>query len=84
MATIDGNGRERIRLEGDIPSAAEPPSGCVFHTRCHRKIGRICESEEPPLVEAEEGHLMRCHIPLEELRASQVRPPAGRAAQTGA
>ena len=84
VAPIDGNGRERIRLEGEIPSASEPPSGCVFHTRCHRKLGRICESEEPPLVEAEEGHLMRCHIPLEELRASQLRPAAEQAAQAGA
>jgi len=84
VATIDGNARERIKLEGDIPSAAEPPSGCVFHTRCHRKIGTICESEEPPLVEAEEGHLMRCHIPIDELRSSQAGPAAGQAAQAEA
>jgi peptide/nickel transport system ATP-binding protein len=71
VPTIDGGGRDRIRLEGDIPSAASPPSGCVFHTRCHRKLGEICELEEPPLVEVEEGHLMRCHIPIEELRRLQ-------------
>jgi peptide/nickel transport system ATP-binding protein len=74
VPTIDGGGRERIRLAGEIPSAAHPPSGCVFHTRCHRKVGEICELEEPPLVEVEGGHLMRCHIPLEELRRMQVEP----------
>ena len=71
VPTIDGGGRDRIRLEGDIPSAASPPSGCVFHTRCPRKLGAICEEEEPPLVEVEDGHFMRCHIPLEELRRLQ-------------
>ena len=75
VPTIDGGGRDRIRLEGDIPSAAAPPSGCVFHTRCPRKLGEICEREEPPLVEVEEGHLMRCHIPIDELRRLQ-RPLA--------
>ena len=72
VPTIDGGGRERIKLEGEIPSAADPPSGCVFHTRCPRKIGAICEQEEPPLLEVEDGHLMRCHIPIEELRRLQL------------
>jgi peptide/nickel transport system ATP-binding protein len=74
VPTVDGGGRERIRLEGEIPSAAEPPSGCVFHTRCHRKVGEVCELEEPPLVEVEGGHLMRCHIPIDELRRIQRVP----------
>jgi peptide/nickel transport system ATP-binding protein len=75
---IEGGERPRIRLEGEIPSAAEPPSGCVFHTRCPRKIGPICEQEEPPLEEVEAGHYMRCHIPLEELRVLQATPPSPR------
>ena len=75
VPTIDGGGRERIKLEGDIPSAASPPSGCVFHTRCPRSLGAVCEETEPPLVEAEPGHLMRCHIPLDELRRLQATPP---------
>src|SRR6266852_4119012 len=77
VPTIDGGGRERIKLAGEIPSAAEPPSGCVFHTRCHRKVGEICELEEPPLVEVEGGHLMRCHIPIDELRRLQLEPAEG-------
>ncbi len=75
VPTIDGGGRERIKLEGDIPSAANPPSGCVFHTRCPRFLGDVCVETEPPLVEVEHGHLMRCHIPLEELRRLQHRVP---------
>jgi peptide/nickel transport system ATP-binding protein len=78
VPTIEGVERPRIRLEGEIPSAAEPPSGCVFHTRCPRKIGPICEQEEPPLEEVEPGHLMRCHIPIEELRVLQTTPPEQR------
>jgi peptide/nickel transport system ATP-binding protein len=74
VPTIDGGGRDRIRLEGEIPSAATPPTGCVFHTRCPRKLGAVCEEVEPPLVEAEDGHLMRCHIPIEELRRLQQAP----------
>ncbi len=82
VPTIDGTERERIRLEGDIPSAASPPSGCVFHTRCPRNLGAICEQEEPPLAEVEAGHSMRCHIPIEELRRLQAEgaPPPGREA----
>ena len=71
VPTIDGEPRERIKLEGDIPSAANPPAGCVFHTRCPRRIGTVCDETEPPLVEVELDHLMRCHIPLDELRAAQ-------------
>ena len=74
VPTIDGGGRERIKLSGEIPSAAAPPTGCVFHTRCHRFIGRICVEQEPPLVEVEGGHQMRCHIPIEELRRLQTEP----------
>lgn len=64
--------QSQIRLEGSVPSAADPPSGCPFQTRCPRKIGAICEEEFPPLHDAGGGHMIRCHIPLEELR--QVEP----------
>jgi peptide/nickel transport system ATP-binding protein len=79
VPTIDGDEHARIKLEGEMPSPANPPSGCVFHTRCPRKWGEICELEDPPLKELEPGHLMRCHIPLEELRTLQATPPAPRA-----
>jgi peptide/nickel transport system ATP-binding protein len=72
VPTIDGGGRQRIKLEGEIPSAAEPPSGCRFHSRCHRKLGAVCETVEPPLAEAEDGHLMRCHIPIEQLGSAEL------------
>jgi len=81
VPTLDGEGRTRIRLEGEIPSAADPPSGCVFHTRCPRKVGQICETEEPPLAEVEPGHHMRCHIPIDELRRLQVEAPSASEAQ---
>ena len=71
VPTIEGGERPRIKLEGEIPSAANPPSGCVFHTRCPRKLGEICETTEPPLAEAEPGHMMRCHIPIDDLRRMQ-------------
>jgi peptide/nickel transport system ATP-binding protein len=69
---LDDIDRLRIRLEGEIPSAADPPSGCPFHTRCPRKIGEICETTEPELREEEPGHGIRCHIPLAELRQLQT------------
>jgi peptide/nickel transport system ATP-binding protein len=75
VPTIDGGGRERIRLEGEIPSAATPPTGCVFHTRCPRFLGDVCVQQEPPLVEVEPGHMMRCHIPIGELRELQKTAP---------
>ena len=60
--------RKRIILGGTLPSAIDPPKGCPFHTRCHRKIGTICETEEPSEVSFGEGHTIACHLPAEELR----------------
>ncbi|HTT02751.1 MAG TPA: ABC transporter ATP-binding protein [Steroidobacteraceae bacterium] len=57
------------RLQGEIPSAIHTPRGCVFHTRCPRKLGPVCEQTEPPLLAgAEPGHEIRCHIPAAELQ----------------
>ncbi|MET1010679.1 MAG: oligopeptide/dipeptide ABC transporter ATP-binding protein, partial [Gaiellaceae bacterium] len=81
VPTLEGEERPRIRLEGEIPSAAAPPSGCVFHTRCPRYLGAICEEQEPPLAEVERGHFLRCHIPVDELRRLQAEPPPSRLRQ---
>jgi len=63
---LSAQGAERIRLRGDMPSPLAPPSGCVFNTRCPRKLGAICETEAPPLP-SDVDHAIRCHIPREEL-----------------
>jgi oligopeptide transport system ATP-binding protein len=57
--------RERIVLEGDVPSPVMPPSGCRFHSRC-RYATEICKVEEPTLVPHgnSQGHLAACHHPL--------------------
>jgi len=70
--SLTGSGAARIRLQGEIPSAADPPSGCVFRTRCPRKIGAICEEQQPPARDAGDGHRIACHIPVEELRRLQA------------
>jgi len=66
-----------VRLEGAVPSARRPPSGCRFHTRCPGKLGRICEEVEPPLQRADGTHWLACHIPLEELRRERPVRSAG-------
>lgn len=53
--------KERILLEGDIPSPANPPSGCKFHTRCKECMG-ICEKEDPKPRDMGNGHVVKCHL----------------------
>jgi oligopeptide/dipeptide ABC transporter ATP-binding protein len=55
--------RERIVLEGDVPSPINPPSGCRFHPRC-RYMTDVCKEVEPPLTDYGNGHLAACHHPL--------------------
>ena len=69
--------RKRIRLQGEVPSALNPPSGCSFHTRCHRRklladAGKICELENPPQRKTEDGHFIMCHIPVVTLKEIAV------------
>ena len=54
--------RERLVLEGDVPSPIDPPSGCHFHTRCPWST-EVCETDDPPLETMESDHLAACHHP---------------------
>lgn len=74
VPSVDGEVKERITLEGEIPSPANPPSGCVFHTRCPRVIMGLCDVEEPPVVEIEPRHRMRCHLPIDQLAPNAPIP----------
>jgi oligopeptide/dipeptide ABC transporter ATP-binding protein len=54
----------RIELQGEVPSPANPPSGCIFHPRC-RYAKEICSQQEPTLEETEPGHFVSCHFAKE-------------------
>ncbi len=62
--------RKRIVLQGDIPSAMNPPPGCPFQTRCRWKdqvAGGLCDSQLPPMVTLAGGHQIKCHLPADVL-----------------
>lgn len=59
--------KKRIVLEGDIPSAVNPPPGCPFQTRCPRKLGAICETDMPPVRSFAGGHRILCHMAPKDL-----------------
>ncbi|MBB5958946.1 peptide/nickel transport system ATP-binding protein [Saccharothrix tamanrassetensis] len=65
--------RERILLKGDLPSPANPPTGCRFHTRCPWKQETKCSTERPELREVLPGHRVACHW-AEDIRAGRIRP----------
>jgi peptide/nickel transport system ATP-binding protein len=75
--------RERIVLEGDVPSPINPPSGCRFHPRC-RYATDVCHEIEPPLVDYGNSHFAACHHPLnvdqatlERVKVAEQHTPAG-------
>lgn len=55
------SGRERILLQGEVPSPANPPKGCPFHTRCPLAM-KICSQEKPIMKEREPSHFVACHL----------------------
>jgi len=57
-----GAKKERVRLEGDIPSPIHPPSGCHFHTRCPIRELPLCSTEKPELKQTSDGHWVACHL----------------------
>jgi len=73
----ENRSRERIVVSGEPPNPIDPPSGCVFHTRCPRAT-EICREVEPPLARYPNGHLAACHHPLnvsdEEIRGATKDP----------
>jgi oligopeptide/dipeptide ABC transporter ATP-binding protein len=54
----------RILMQGDVPSPANPPSGCIFHPRCRYAVEQ-CKTDEPKLHEIEPGHFVACHLATE-------------------
>lgn len=73
-ATLSADSKQ-IRLQGSVPSPANPPTGCRFHTRCPRTLGRICETEAPP-ENVVDGKTIYCHISPDDLRRLQMPPVA--------
>ncbi|NUB43392.1 ABC transporter ATP-binding protein [Fertoebacter nigrum] len=66
--------KKRIVLEGDIPSAMNPPPGCPFQTRCRWKSqvpGGLCDREMPPVVTLAAGHQIKCHLSAEVLNGME-------------
>ena len=64
LRRFDANGAP---LTGEIPRPTDPPSGCVFHTRCHRFIEGTCDAIEPEMRELSAGHTIKCHLTEEQL-----------------
>ena len=62
--------KKHIVLEGDIPSAMNPPPGCPFQTRCRWKSqvpGNLCETEVPPMKFRDGNHQIKCHLSEDQM-----------------
>jgi peptide/nickel transport system ATP-binding protein len=71
--------RDRILLSGDLPSPINPPTGCVFHTRCWQAQEQ-CRVEKPVLRELRPGHQVACHFPVEKVTGTIIGPSDGEVA----
>jgi len=80
-----GRHRQRIVLEGDVPSPMNPPTACRFHPRCPRFVEGHCDVEEPALVPrgTEQSHVAKCHYPLERwpMTEAEIRRPGSTTAE---
>ncbi len=65
--------RERILLTGDLPSPANPPTGCRFHTRCPWRQPTLCDTDRPELIERQPGHRVACHYAA-EIASGKLQP----------
>jgi peptide/nickel transport system ATP-binding protein len=65
--------RETILLAGDLPSPANPPAACRFHTRCPYIQPTLCTTDAPPLRELQPGHSVACHW-AEQIKAGEIKP----------
>jgi peptide/nickel transport system ATP-binding protein len=70
----EGAARKRVVLQGDVPSPADPPTGCPFHPRCPKarevsgrddEVPENCRTEVPPLAPVGPGHLAACWYPVQ-------------------
>ena len=81
VPSVDGEVKQRIPLSGEIPSPANPPSGCVFHTRCHRFIEGLCDVTEPATIELGPEPLLevppRCRPAERPVCGRHLGPTAG-------
>ncbi|GAA2815433.1 peptide/nickel transport system ATP-binding protein [Aminobacter aminovorans] len=79
--------KKHIVLDGDIPSAMNPPPGCPFQTRCRYKSqvpGNLCETQVPPVREMGNGHQIKCHLPPSAFDAMEPVISLGKGAAAGA
>jgi peptide/nickel transport system ATP-binding protein len=61
-----------LLLGEDVVELSPPVIGCPFQRRCHRRIGTVCDTEAPPARQGRSGHLINCHIPLDDLIRLQM------------
>jgi oligopeptide transport system ATP-binding protein len=71
--------RQRVMLQGEVPSPLRPPTGCQFHTRCPIRKLPLCAQEAPPLKQSSSGHWVACHLRGAELPQAAAMSSGGSA-----